>query len=141
VVPIETGIMIFAVPETGVGALALPVEDDKWLVVAAGYGDLRPSRDPAEFVPFLYGLRDPAIADLVQTLGAHVSQKREQTCSPGIPPACWMLRPSWRWRFILWCRTTRRHRRFLSRRRHARCTCRGSTVGCCSMRIEKQLVG
>ena len=22
-----------------------------------------------------------------------------------------MLRPSWRWRFILWCRTTRRHRR------------------------------
>ena len=53
VVPIDTGIMIFAVPETGVGALALPVEDDKWLVVAAGYGDRRPSRDPAELVPFL----------------------------------------------------------------------------------------
>jgi flavin-dependent dehydrogenase len=68
VVPIDTGIMIFAVPETGVGALALPVEDDKWLVVAAGYGDRRPSRDPAEFVPFLDGLRDPAIADLVRVL-------------------------------------------------------------------------
>jgi flavin-dependent dehydrogenase len=68
VVPIDTGIMIFAVPETGVRALALQVEDDKWLVVPAGYGDRRPSRDPAEFVPFLDDLRDPAIADLVRAL-------------------------------------------------------------------------
>ena len=30
--------------------------------------DRRPSRDPAEFVPFLDGLRDPAIADLVRAL-------------------------------------------------------------------------
>jgi 2-polyprenyl-6-methoxyphenol hydroxylase-like FAD-dependent oxidoreductase len=67
-VPINTGIMIFAVPATGVGALALPVEDDEWLVVSAGYGDQRPSRDPEEFVPFLEGLPDPAIADLVRTL-------------------------------------------------------------------------
>ena len=36
--------------------------------MAAGYGDRRPSRDPAEFVPFLDGLRDPAIADLVRIL-------------------------------------------------------------------------
>jgi hypothetical protein len=36
--------------------------------VAAGYGDRRPSRDPAEFVPFLDGLRDPAIADLIRAL-------------------------------------------------------------------------
>ena len=36
--------------------------------VAAGYGDRRPARNPAEFVPFLDGLRDPAIADLVRAL-------------------------------------------------------------------------
>jgi flavin-dependent dehydrogenase len=52
VVPIDTGIMIFAVPETGVGALALPVEDDKWLTpscsaiamsLAFGPGHVTPS--------------------------------------------------------------------------------------------------
>jgi 2-polyprenyl-6-methoxyphenol hydroxylase-like FAD-dependent oxidoreductase len=67
-VPIDTGIMIFAVPETGAGALALPVEDNRWLVVAAGYGDRRPTRDAAEFMPFLEALPDPAIADLVRHL-------------------------------------------------------------------------
>ena len=67
-VPISTGIMVFAVPETGVGALALPVENGRWLVVSAGYGDRRPTRDPDEFVPFLDGLQDPAIADLVRLL-------------------------------------------------------------------------
>jgi 2-polyprenyl-6-methoxyphenol hydroxylase-like FAD-dependent oxidoreductase len=56
------------IAERGSG-LALLVEDDKWLVVAAGYSDRRPSRDPTEFVPFLNGLRDPAIADLVRALG------------------------------------------------------------------------
>jgi hypothetical protein len=44
------------------------VEDDKWLVVCAGYGDQRPSREVDDFLPFLERLRDPAIADLVGTL-------------------------------------------------------------------------
>ena len=67
-VPISTGIMILATPPTDTGALAIPVEDGKWLVASAGYGDRRPSREKDEFVPFLDGLRDRAIADLVRTL-------------------------------------------------------------------------
>ena len=66
--PISTGIVILATPATDTGALAIPVEDDKWLVAAAGYGDRRPSRERDEFVPFLDGLRDRAIADLVRML-------------------------------------------------------------------------
>jgi 2-polyprenyl-6-methoxyphenol hydroxylase-like FAD-dependent oxidoreductase len=37
-------------------------------VAAAGYGDRRPSHERDEFVPFLDGLRDRAIADLVRML-------------------------------------------------------------------------
>jgi len=66
--PISTGIVVAATPETGVGALALPVEDNHWLVNAVGYGDHRPSRDPAELDQFLTALRDPALSDLVQLL-------------------------------------------------------------------------
>jgi hypothetical protein len=57
-----------ATPQTGRGALAIPVEDGNWLVVAAGYGDRRPSRNAAEFDEFLATLPDPAIADLTQHL-------------------------------------------------------------------------
>ena len=66
--PIEIAVAIAATPETGRGGLAVPVEDGRWLIVAAGYGDRRPSRDEAEFDEFLATLPDPAIADLTQHL-------------------------------------------------------------------------
>src|SRR5918997_149602 len=62
--PLETGVVIGATPETGRGALALPVEDGHWLVIAGGYGDKRPGREPEEFEAFLAGLPDPALADV-----------------------------------------------------------------------------
>jgi len=66
--PIEIAVIIAATPQTGRGALAIPVEDGNWLVLAAGYGDRRPSRKAAEFDEFLAALPDPAIADLTQHL-------------------------------------------------------------------------
>jgi flavin-dependent dehydrogenase len=66
--PIEIGVVIQATPQTGRGALAIPVEDGHWLVVAGGYGDRRPTRDPAQFDQFLAALPDPAIAELTQQL-------------------------------------------------------------------------
>jgi flavin-dependent dehydrogenase len=66
--PIGFGVVIQATPETGRSALAIPVEDGHWLVVAGGYGDLRPTRDPQEFDQFLARLPDPAIAELTQRL-------------------------------------------------------------------------
>jgi 2-polyprenyl-6-methoxyphenol hydroxylase-like FAD-dependent oxidoreductase len=66
--PIEIAVVIAATPKTGRGGLAVPAEDGQWLIVAAGYGDRRPSRDEAEFDEFLATLPDPAIADLTQHL-------------------------------------------------------------------------
>ena len=66
--PISTGIMVAATPESGAGGLALPVEGGHWLVIATGYGDHRPSRGVSEFDQFLADLRDPAVADLVRIL-------------------------------------------------------------------------
>ena len=66
--PIEVAVVIAATPQTGRGALALPVEDGQWLIQAAGYGDRRPSRDEADFGEFLASLPDPAIAELTQHL-------------------------------------------------------------------------
>jgi 2-polyprenyl-6-methoxyphenol hydroxylase-like FAD-dependent oxidoreductase len=66
--PLETAVVIAATPQTGRGALAIPVEDGHWLVVAVGYGDRRPSRNAGEFHEFLATLPDPAIADLTQHL-------------------------------------------------------------------------
>ena len=66
--PLETGVMIFATPVVDRGALALPVENGHWLVIAIGYGDHRPTREPAEFDAFLAHLRDPAVAELVSRL-------------------------------------------------------------------------
>lgn len=66
--PIEIAVVIAATPRTGRGALAIPVEDGDWLVVAGGYGDRRPSREPAEFDEFLATLPDPAIWELTQLL-------------------------------------------------------------------------
>jgi 2-polyprenyl-6-methoxyphenol hydroxylase-like FAD-dependent oxidoreductase len=66
--PIDIAVVIAATPQTGRGALAVPVEDGNWLIVAAGYGDRRPSRNVAEFNEFLATLPDSAIADLTQHL-------------------------------------------------------------------------
>jgi flavin-dependent dehydrogenase len=66
--PIETAVVIAATPQTGRGALAIPVENGNWLVIAVGYGDRRPSRSAAEFDEFLSTLPDPAIADLTRHL-------------------------------------------------------------------------
>jgi flavin-dependent dehydrogenase len=66
--PLRTGVMIFATVELGMAGLALPVEDDGWLVAAAGFGDRRPPRDEAGFDRYLAGLRDPALADLTAAL-------------------------------------------------------------------------
>jgi flavin-dependent dehydrogenase len=66
--PLQTVVVIAATPQTGRGALALPVEDGNWLVIAVGYGDRRPSRNVVEFDEFLATLPDPAIADLSRRL-------------------------------------------------------------------------
>ncbi len=66
--PLATGVVVAATPGAPTGALALPVEQGRWLVCAVGYGDLRPTRDVAEFTPFLSRLRDPCVADLVDGL-------------------------------------------------------------------------
>jgi flavin-dependent dehydrogenase len=66
--PIDVAVVIAATPQTGQGALAFPVEDGHWLVVAFGYGDRRPTRDMAEFEKFLATLPDPAISDLTRLL-------------------------------------------------------------------------
>ncbi len=62
--PLETGALIAGTPVTGRGALALPVENGHWLVIAGGYGDHRPTREPAEFIAYLAGLPDQAVADI-----------------------------------------------------------------------------
>jgi 2-polyprenyl-6-methoxyphenol hydroxylase-like FAD-dependent oxidoreductase len=66
--PLETGVVIAATPESGRGAIALPVENDNWLVIAGGYGRHRPGRDPVEFAAYLEALPDPAITDVVARL-------------------------------------------------------------------------
>jgi flavin-dependent dehydrogenase len=60
------GIILLATPGVPRGAVALPVEDDRWLVGEVGFGSDRPPRDPAGFEAFLSTLRDPAIAGLVE---------------------------------------------------------------------------
>lgn len=68
--PLDTGVVLVATPERPRGALALPVEDGRWLVLENGYGDERPGRDPAEFDQFLTRLPDPALSRLVERLDA-----------------------------------------------------------------------
>ncbi len=67
-VPLRSGVVIAASPDTQTGALVLPVENQEWLLSAAGYGSKRPSRDVAEFDTFLQNLRDPIIAELAAVL-------------------------------------------------------------------------
>ena len=66
--PLDTGIVISATPANGRGGIALPVEDDHWLIIGGGYGEHRPGRDPADFAAYLVDLADPAIADLADRL-------------------------------------------------------------------------
>jgi len=66
--PLNTGVVIASTPITQRSAIALPVENDHWLVIGGGYGDRRPSREPAEFDAYLADLPDPAVADVVARL-------------------------------------------------------------------------
>ena len=66
--PLETGLVIVPTPESPVGSTILPIEDRQWLVLAAGYGDRRPTRDASRFADFLTSVRDQAAADLVSCL-------------------------------------------------------------------------
>jgi 2-polyprenyl-6-methoxyphenol hydroxylase-like FAD-dependent oxidoreductase len=66
--PLRTGIVVAATPETMAGALVLPVEDGRWLVCGAGYGERRPGREIEEFEAFLATIRDPVFAQLISTL-------------------------------------------------------------------------
>jgi 2-polyprenyl-6-methoxyphenol hydroxylase-like FAD-dependent oxidoreductase len=50
------------------GAIALPVEHNRWLIGAVGCGDKRPPREIAGFEAALAALPDPAIADLARSL-------------------------------------------------------------------------
>ena len=59
------GIVLLATPGWPRGGVALPVEGDRWLVGAVGFGDARPPRDVPGYEAFLTTLRDPAVADLV----------------------------------------------------------------------------
>ncbi len=67
-IPLETGVVVAALPATGTGGLVLPVEQDRWLVCAVGFGALRPGRDPAAFLDALAALRDPAVLDIALAL-------------------------------------------------------------------------
>ncbi|MFS0704936.1 NAD(P)/FAD-dependent oxidoreductase [Cellulomonas sp. 179-A 9B4 NHS] len=58
------GVVIAQLPDQP-GGIALPVEDGRWLVTAAGAGDRRPPRDPDAWRAYLGALRDPALAELV----------------------------------------------------------------------------
>ena len=66
--PLETGLVIVPTPESPVGSTILPIEDRQWLVLAAGYGKRRPTRDVSRFADFLTSVRDQSAADLVSCL-------------------------------------------------------------------------
>lgn len=66
--PLRTGVMVFGRAEDGASGLALPVEQDRWMISASGLGERRPPREPSGFEGFLASLRDPAIIDLVDCL-------------------------------------------------------------------------
>jgi len=61
------GIVLQQTPRTLTGGMALPVDGDRWLVLAIGSGDRRPPREAAGFCDFLDGLSDSALSDIVRT--------------------------------------------------------------------------
>lgn len=60
-----TGVVMLPTPDRPRGAMALPIEQDRWLVLETGYGDQRPGRDPDSFEHFLTTMPDPALSRLV----------------------------------------------------------------------------
>ena len=66
--PLTTGAVVGATPETLAGALILPVEGNSWIVCAAGYGERRPGRTSQEFDAFLADLSDPVLAEAISQL-------------------------------------------------------------------------
>ena len=66
--PLQTGLAIIGRLPDGASGLALPVEQGRWMISAAGMGDFRPPRDLAGYRGFFAGLRDPAIVDLLHVL-------------------------------------------------------------------------
>ena len=65
---IEIAVVIAATPQTGRGALAIPVEDGQWLVLAAGYGDRPPCRSRGVRRIPGYAARSAAVAELTTHL-------------------------------------------------------------------------
>lgn len=63
--PAPAGVVVLQTPGLPAGGVALPVEGDRWLVLAVGSGVHRPPRDREGFESFLRGLRDQAVADVV----------------------------------------------------------------------------
>jgi 2-polyprenyl-6-methoxyphenol hydroxylase-like FAD-dependent oxidoreductase len=59
------GIVLQQTPRTLAGGMALPVEGDRWLVLAIGSGDRRPPRDSEGFCDFLDGLSDSALSEVI----------------------------------------------------------------------------
>ncbi|MFP3991063.1 FAD-dependent monooxygenase [Streptomyces sp. E11-3] len=49
----------------GQSATLTPIEDSKWLVTIAGTRGGEPTSDPAAFIPFALGLRDPIVGKLL----------------------------------------------------------------------------
>lgn len=66
--PLGTGVVVAAVPATQTGGLVLPVEDERWLVCAVGFGEHRPGRDAEAFLDALAALRDPVVYDIARAL-------------------------------------------------------------------------
>jgi len=60
-------LVVQANPETLAGGLALPVEGNRWLVTALGFGERRPPRDAGGFADFLDRLPDPTLAELARS--------------------------------------------------------------------------
>lgn len=69
-VPLQAGVLLGPSPDNPAGGTALPIEDGRWLICAAGYGERRPGREPDGFEPYLDSLSDPALADLARCLDA-----------------------------------------------------------------------
>lgn len=69
-VPVRTAVRLMPTGTSPRGGTALPLENDRWLVGAEGYGADRPDRDDASFATFLRSLPDPALADLTAALDA-----------------------------------------------------------------------
>lgn len=61
------GVVVGATPEHPRSGIGLPVEDGRWLVSAAGYGEHRPDRHQ-DLRPYLATLREPALAEITADL-------------------------------------------------------------------------